>query len=1060
MKTKKILAMLIAAILLISMLPFSAFSTMALEITDKIKEVELTLPAPVSGDNVYLDYGSVIAKHHMSYKVVGVTWYKDNQPQHLGVDAADKYFIGGHSYTVRVDLQVKGGNSGWNFEYKGENTDYSGIKATINGQEATVTHRELNMDDETVSVLYTFENIPAKNVTPSVTIPAPVAGETYPAADKLTVGNSRSMWIPSSDYHWYVYDGKTQGNWRLMDIGETFVAGKDYRVKLSIQTLEGFRYDVENAHPIGDSERYVFGYVNGRQTSLKLTKVAVGDGTYQYYDTNAAVVYDFVSCEAQQLGSVSFSGIQAPAEGQHPQYTAPTMGDATYSPVTDDAVTGGAQYGYVNGIRWGTASEALTADSVFENGKVYSLSFFIKAGDIYRFADWMEASANIGYVSVQTLTEDPTLAFVQIEFAPCDGGVMNEINIGDVRQPATGMTPDYDFTYSQGVYKGEVEGDILWYDMTEGKDLTPTDTFVYGHSYRLRLILRSDKQVNGDAGKFEFAPHASLKVKINGLDVDSVTRYNNDPESHWVAVDLGFECAKAAIDNATVNVTVPVEGATPAQRVDAVSDFYQIQAYMFTGGDSGTVIKPDEVFAGGKNYYFIVCLSAKEGYRFHAGTKATINGQTATLYSRTDDLLMFTTSFIADEQPYFFLGFNPGEGAQGSMTDIKVKAGSTVTLPDCEFTAPDGKQFLAWSTDGTPEGVVPQTITVTEGMSLTALWESPDAHTHVYGKEFNGFDEFGHYKLCISPNCPQLGSYETKSSAPGDDMGHNWGNNTNCDTTCVDCGYERTVNQAGEPLHFYEHACSEFCPNCGQTREVTHTPGAAATCTEDQTCTVCKKILTMAEGHKPGDEATCGKDQTCVACHAVLTPATGAHTPGDNATCTTPQICTTCNAELQPATGHSAGVEWITDENGHHKLCGCGEQVEAGEHTDSDGDKKCDTCGYSMSSVNGGAAVGIVAGAAGGIIIAVAVAVAVVILVAAVVVVVIVVTKKKKQGKMLKAATDAVTEDAPAQDTPAEDAPVEDTPAEDAPVEDAPAQDTPAEDAPVEDQADEDQPQE
>ena len=38
MKTKKILAMLIAAILLISMLPFSAFSTMALEITDKIKE--------------------------------------------------------------------------------------------------------------------------------------------------------------------------------------------------------------------------------------------------------------------------------------------------------------------------------------------------------------------------------------------------------------------------------------------------------------------------------------------------------------------------------------------------------------------------------------------------------------------------------------------------------------------------------------------------------------------------------------------------------------------------------------------------------------------------------------------------------------------------------------------------------------------------------------------------------------------------------------------------------------------------------------------------------------
>ena len=70
------------------------------------------------------------------------------------------------------------------------------------------------------------------------------------------------------------------------------------------------------------------------------------------------------------------------------------------------------------------------------------------------------------------------------------------------------------------------------------------------------------------------------------------------------------------------------------------------------------------------------------------------------------------------------------------------------------------------------------------------------------------------------------------------------------------------------------------------------------------------------------------------------------HTPGAEATCTEPQKCTVCGAELKAANGHSAGVEWITDENGHHKLCACGEKVDAGAHVDENDDKICDICGY------------------------------------------------------------------------------------------------------------------
>ena len=78
----------------------------------------------------------------------------------------------------------------------------------------------------------------------------------------------------------------------------------------------------------------------------------------------------------------------------------------------------------------------------------------------------------------------------------------------------------------------------------------------------------------------------------------------------------------------------------------------------------------------------------------------------------------------------------------------------------------------------------------------------------------------------------------------------------------------------------------------------------------------------------------------------ILVEANGTHTPGAEATCTQSQKCTVCGADLKPANGHVAGVEWISDENGHHKLCACGEKVETGSHKDENGDKRCDTCGY------------------------------------------------------------------------------------------------------------------
>ena len=74
MKMKKHLAVLIGMLMLIFMLPLTIFTAHALQVNDKVSEVELTIREPYAGENVNLSYSSVEVKHHMTYKVVGLHW--------------------------------------------------------------------------------------------------------------------------------------------------------------------------------------------------------------------------------------------------------------------------------------------------------------------------------------------------------------------------------------------------------------------------------------------------------------------------------------------------------------------------------------------------------------------------------------------------------------------------------------------------------------------------------------------------------------------------------------------------------------------------------------------------------------------------------------------------------------------------------------------------------------------------------------------------------------------------------------------------------------------------
>ena len=105
---------------------------------------------------------------------------------------------------------------------------------------------------------------------------------------------------------------------------------------------------------------------------------------------------------------------------------------------------------------------------------------------------------------------------------------------------------------------------------------------------------------------------------------------------------------------------------------------------------------------------------------------------------------------------------------------------------------------------------------------------------------------------------------------------------------------------------------TQNCTVCNKklADRIPHTPGAAPTCTTAQNCTVCNKELNAAFGHTPGTNGNCLTPSACADC-GVMVETPNAHKPGAEATCTTAQTCTLCNKELAAAKGHKAG-DWVT----------------------------------------------------------------------------------------------------------------------------------------------------
>ena len=166
--------------------------------------------------------------------------------------------------------------------------------------------------------------------------------------------------------------------------------------------------------------------------------------------------------------------------------------------------------------------------------------------------------------------------------------------------------------------------------------------------------------------------------------------------------------------------------------------------YTLTIADSAngsiTVVNATETAEDGKPLFFkdelvMLSIAPDEGYMLSAlsvnGIPATVAvGDDTYTFAQPEENVTITATFEKRNEHTVTFDANGGsepedlpEEVTTAMPAKKVLHGSEYYLPECEFVAPEGKQFKAWQI-GDSEYAVNDPVTVTADITVKALWEN------------------------------------------------------------------------------------------------------------------------------------------------------------------------------------------------------------------------------------------------------------------------------------------------------------------------------------------------
>lgn len=442
------------------------------------------------------------------------------------------------------------------------------------------------------------------------------------------------------------------------------------------------------------------------------------------------------------------------------------------------------------------------------------------------------------------------------------------------------------------------------------------------------------------------------------------------------AVNRDEERVALTTQAGTVSVTVPVTTYTVKFNANGgtgtMADVTGVPAGAYTLPANGFTAPAGKQFKG---------WSTGASGAVIEGTTYNVTGD-VTLYAIWENIPVttYTVSFNAN-------------GGTGAMADVTGVAAGEYTLPANGFTAPSCKKFKGWATSENGEVIATATYNVTGNVTFYAIWED-DPAAHNYGTEWYKNSE-KHWHECAV-------CHTKKDEAP-----HVYDND--CDTTCNVCGAVREITHSygeawssdetnhwhecsvchtkkDEAPHTYDNDCDTTCNVCGKTREITHSYGEAWS--NDETnhwheCSVCHTRKDEA-AHTPGAEATETTAQVCTVCgYVIKAPLGHTHRPTivkrveptcekagniEHYKCSCGKLyydaaatkeITNAAKIILSATGHTRGGDWKSSEIYHwHECAVCGERMDtafhrAGAEATETTPQTCAVCGYVIKEALG-----------------------------------------------------------------------------------------------------------
>jgi len=208
-----------------------------------------------------------------------------------------------------------------------------------------------------------------------------------------------------------------------------------------------------------------------------------------------------------------------------------------------------------------------------------------------------------------------------------------------------------------------------------------------------------------------------------------------------------------------------------------------------------------------------------------------------------------------------------------------------------------------------------------------------------------------HWYKCTDAGCSAITGKTT----------HKYSNN--CDPTCNDCGYERSVTHTfgtawqkdasghwhvcaicqtagSSTAHQYDNGCDTNCNECGYQRDAAHNYDNAC----DSDCNTCGKTRTVP--HNYGDFYYTNDNQHWYQCaDCGVTKGAANHTYTNNCDA----YCNVCNKQREVE--HNYSTLWTKDSTDHWHVCTiCGVKTDIQKHQYANAcDTTCDDCGQTRT---------------------------------------------------------------------------------------------------------------